>query len=131
MGCHQGGDNSAPCHQQEWGTAAGRRVVDPQTPRNGSGSAGVTGEGVDEETDEHGEHGDSHPVGEALVAHAAVDGYTGFVALQQDSMATSPSAAAHGGVPRDTSCLQLPTGNPSQQHPMGGDIPGTQSRWWG
>lgn len=129
MDCHQGGDNSAPCHQQEWGTAAGRRA-DPQTPRKGSGSAGVTSEGVDEEADEHGERGDGHPVGEALVAHAAIDGHAGLVALQGDSMATSPPAAAHSGAPRDT-CLQLPRGNPSQLHPTGGDIPGTQSRWWG
>ena len=45
-------------------------------------SAGVTSEGVDEQADEHGEHGDSDPVGEALVAHAVVDGHAGLVALQ-------------------------------------------------
>lgn len=47
----------------------------------GSG-AGVTGEGVDEQADEHGEHRDGDPVGEALVAHAAVDGHASLVALQ-------------------------------------------------
>lgn len=44
--------------------------------------AGVTSEGVDEQANEHGEHGDGDPVGEALVAHAAVDGHTCLVALQ-------------------------------------------------
>jgi len=45
-------------------------------------AARLTGEGVDEEADEHGQHGDGDPVGEALVAHAAVDGHAGLVALQ-------------------------------------------------
>lgn len=47
----------------------------------GSG-AGVTREGVDEQTDEHGDHRDGDPVGEALIAHAAIDGHARLVALQ-------------------------------------------------
>lgn len=45
----------------------------------------LTGESVDDQTKDHGEHGDDHPVGELLVLHAAVDGYAGFMALQANA----------------------------------------------
>lgn len=54
-------------------------------PGQGGGEglgAGVTSEGIDEQANEHGEHRHGDPVGEALVAHAAVDGHTCLVALQ-------------------------------------------------
>lgn len=75
MGCCAGEkDRGAPRRLDEpWGQG--------KEEMKGSG-AGVTGEGVDEQADEHGEHGDGDPVGEALVAHAAVDGHAGLVALQ-------------------------------------------------
>lgn len=54
----------------------------PGARRSEGFAAGVTSEGVDEQANEHGEHRDGDPVGEALVAHAAVDGHTCLVALQ-------------------------------------------------
>lgn len=54
----------------------------PEARRREGFGAGVTSEGVDEQANEHGEHRDGDPVGEALVAHAAVDGHTCLVALQ-------------------------------------------------
>lgn len=45
----------------------------------------LTSERVDDQTKDHGEHGDEHPVGELLVLHAAVDGYAGFMALQANT----------------------------------------------
>lgn len=51
------------------------------------GGPELTGERVDDQTKDHGEHRDEHPVGELLVLHAAVDGYAGFVALRGEKMA--------------------------------------------
>lgn len=38
--------------------------------------------GVDEQAEEHRDHRHDHPMGELLVLHAAVDGYTDLMALQ-------------------------------------------------
>lgn len=45
---------------------------------------GLTCEGVDDEADDHGHHGDEDPVREALVLHAAVDGDGRLVALRHN-----------------------------------------------
>lgn len=42
----------------------------------------LTCKGVDEQAEEHRDHRDDHPMGELLVLHAAVDGYTDLMALQ-------------------------------------------------
>lgn len=44
--------------------------------------AGETCEGVDDETDDHGDDGDEDPVREPLVLHAAVDGDGRLVTLE-------------------------------------------------
>lgn len=70
-------------------------------------SAGVTSEGIDEQADEHGEHRDGDPVGEALVAHAAVDGHAGLVALQgTGGSARAPST--HNRLPTHWCPVLLP-----------------------
>ena len=48
---------------------------------------GKTGtcEGVDDETEDHGDHRDEDPVGEPLVLHAAVDGDGRLVALERNT----------------------------------------------
>lgn len=44
--------------------------------------AAPTCEGVNDEAEDHGDHGDKDPVRQTLVLHAAVDGDRGLVALQ-------------------------------------------------
>lgn len=46
------------------------------------GGGELTCQGVDEQTETHGDDRDGHPVGDLLVLHAAVDCYTRFMALQ-------------------------------------------------
>lgn len=54
-----------------------------QTLKSHSKSASFTREGVDEQAEDHGHHGDEDPMGELLVLHAAVDGYARLVTLEQ------------------------------------------------
>lgn len=53
--------------------------------QNWSSRGKLTCESVNEQTKKHGEHRDDHPVKELLVLHAAINGYTGFMALSANT----------------------------------------------
>lgn len=72
---------------------------------------GPTCQRVDEAAGQQGQHGDQGPVGEALAAHAAVDGDGSFVTLEGRSVVSETQASLS-----DWECCPQAGSSPCVQH---------------